>query len=175
MKRGLVHIYTGDGKGKTTAAMGLVVRAAGYEMNICILQFLKGRQTGEKTVLEKIPGVTYRRANTSTKFTIQMSDEEETNLKEEIKTSWLKLKETVKKGEYDLIILDEIMAVINNGFLPLQEVIELIDKKQEELELVMTGRNAPEELMQLADYVTEMKLVKHPYTRNIPARRGIEF
>jgi len=175
MKRGLIHIYTGDGKGKTTAAMGLALRASGYGLNILILQFLKARKTGERIAVENIKGITYKRANTSTKFTIQMSEQEKLNLKKEINQSWQRLKDNINKNDYDVIILDEIMAVISNKFLSLQQVKNFIEEKPRGIELLMTGRNAPCELIELADYVTEMKLIKHPFTENIIAREGIEF
>ncbi|ACL70646.1 cob(I)yrinic acid a,c-diamide adenosyltransferase [Halothermothrix orenii] len=175
MKKGLVHIYTGDGKGKTTAAVGLAVRSAGYGKKIYILQFLKGRKTGEKKFFEKVTDITLERANKSTKFFFQMSDEEKQKVFAETKKVWDKLKDIVRDGEYEVVILDEIMEAIANGLVQTGQVKELIAIKDESLELILTGRDAPEELVELADYVTEMKMIKHPYNRQIPARKGIEF
>jgi len=175
VKRGLVHIYTGNGKGKTTAAMGLALRASGYGYKIFILQFLKARKTGEKLAVKNIDSITYKRANTSAKFTVQMNEKEKKVLKEEIKKSWQDLKNNMSKSNYDILILDEIMAVINNKFISEKQIIDFVDSKPRELEVVMTGRNAPQKLIERADYVTEMKLIKHPFTQNIKARKGIEF
>jgi len=175
VKKGLVHIYTGDGKGKTTAAMGLAFRASGYAYNICILQFLKARNTGEKLAAKNINDITYKRANTSTKFTIQMNEQEKNILKKEINISWNKLKQNISENNYDLLILDEIMAVINNNFLSVNQLENFINEKPRKLEVIMTGRKAPQELIEVADYVTEMKLIKHPFSKNIKARKGIEF
>ncbi len=174
-KSGLIHIYTGDGKGKTTAAMGLAVRAAGYNRKVYILQFLKARTTGEKNTLAGMSTVTFKRANKSKKFIFQMDEAEKAVLVRETAEVWENLFEIIQESDYQLVIIDEIMGAITNGLVPLEKVIELIEKKADDKELVMTGRNAPEELVELADYVTEMKMIKHPFTDDIPARKGIEF
>lgn len=175
MKQGLVHIYTGDGKGKTTAAIGLAVRAAGHNKRVYILQFLKARTTGELEIAKKLPMITFERTNISRKFIFQMNEEEKKELQEETEKAWNRLREITRESEYEIVIVDEIMGAIKNGLISLKEVIDLIKDKSPEKELILTGREAPDELIELADYVTEMKLIKHPYRKDIPARKGIEF
>jgi cob(I)alamin adenosyltransferase len=175
MERGLIHIYTGDGKGKTTAAMGLALRAAGHKKKVYILQFLKARSTGEVSILKELPYITFVRANTSPKFVFEMNEAEREQLQLETDLAWSRLVKVTGDTEYELVILDEIMGAIDNHLLSLKQVIELVNEKSPGLELVLTGRNASPELVKLADYVTEMKMIKHPYQENIPARKGIEF
>jgi len=175
MKNGQIHIYTGDGKGKTTAAMGLAFRASAYDKKIYILQFLKGRKTGERLSAEKFDNITFERANKSKKFFIQMNEEEKKEQKEEIKEIWNKINDLLENSDYEIIIFDEIMGAISNGMVEIEDVKELLENKGKEKELLLTGRNAPQDLIDMADYVTEMKMIKHPFTKNIPAREGIEY
>ena len=175
MKNGQIHIYTGDGKGKTTAAMGLAFRASAYDKKIYILQFLKGRKTGERLSAEKFDNITFERANKSKKFFIQMNEEEKKEQKEEIKEIWNKINDLLENSDYEIIIFDEIMGAISNGMVEIEDVKELLENKGKDKELVLTGRNAPQDLIDMADYVTEMKMIKHPFTKNIPAREGIEY
>ena len=175
MQKGLVHIYTGKGKGKTSAAMGLVLRALGYDKNIYLMQFLKGRETGEKMYLEKIPEVTFRRSSDISKFFNQMNEDEKKDMETKIRNSWQEIINIATDNKYDIIILDEIMALITYKIIKIDEVKSLIKTKSENIELILTGRGAPEELIEAADYVTEMKKIKHPFSQNIPARKGIEF
>ncbi|HKL74810.1 MAG TPA: cob(I)yrinic acid a,c-diamide adenosyltransferase [Halanaerobiales bacterium] len=175
MKNGQIHIYTGDGKGKTTAAMGLAFRASAYDKKIYILQFLKGRKTGERLSAEKFDNITFERANKSKKFFIQMNEEEKKEQKEEIKEIWNKINDLLENSDYEIIIFDEIMGAISNGMVEIEDVKELLENKGKDKELLLTGRNAPQDLIDMADYVTEMKMIKHPFTKNIPAREGIEY
>ena len=178
MKKGLVHIYTGKGKGKTTAAMGLATRALGYDKKVYIMQFLKGRPTGEKLFFNKTSNISFNRAGEITKFINKMNTEEIKKLKYDTKKAWKTIKNIVRKSEYDLIILDEIMGIIRNSILEIKDVVALIEIKEEsekKKELILTGRGAPEELIKIADYVTEMRAVKHPFNQSVSARRGIEF
>lgn len=175
MKKGLVHIYTGDGKGKTTAAMGLAFRAAGHGKQVYILQFMKGWPTGEKVIADGIIFITYQRANQVTKFINQMTEAEKLKLKKETKKAWQTLWKEIKESDNEVFILDEVMAAISNDLLTVEEVAQLIKEKPETIELVLTGRDAPQALIDLADYVTEMKAIKHPLNKNISARKGIEF
>lgn len=171
---GLVHIYTGNGKGKTTAAIGLGVRACGCGFKVLMVQFLKGRESGEEASLERFfPDFELCKNKSSGKFSWELDPIE----KEELKKNVNQLFEYAlgNSEDKDLIILDEVMAAINNGFISLDNVMDFIKNKPEQLELVMTGRNAPKELVELADYVSEINPVKHPMTRGIPARKGIEF
>jgi len=173
---GLVHIYTGDGKGKTTAAIGLGIRACGRGKKVLLVQFLKGVQTGELFTIEKLkPDFEYYRNEENKKFTWNMNQEELEKMKENVEDMFqYAVKEAVAGGR-DLIILDEIMAAITSGFIAPDKVIDFVKNKPSQLELVMTGRNAPPELIQLADYVSEIKAVKHPFSMGTAAREGIEF
>lgn len=173
---GLVHIYTGNGKGKTTAAIGLGIRASGRGLKVLMVQFLKGTDTGETKIIENLnPYFRIYRQEEIKKFVWTMTENE---LKE-LTTVQQKLFEyavsAVNSGESDLLILDEIMAAATMGLVPIEEVIDFIKCKPEAVEVVLTGRNAPAELIELADYVSEIHPVKHPMEKGIPARRGIEF
>ena len=173
MKKGLIHIYCGDGKGKTTAAMGLAIRAAGREKKVFITQFLKSGKSGELVSLDKLKDyVTFLPGKPVNKFIWNMNDEEKKDAKKE-HTS--RFSEIIKKNEYDLLILDEIIATINNGFIELEEVLNFLKNKPDTLEVVMTGRDPKEELIEIANYVTEMKCIKHPFREGIPSRIGIEL
>ena len=173
--QGLVHIYTGDGKGKTTAAVGLGTRAWGRGMKVLMVQFLKGMESGELITTRKLgPTFTINPGINLQKFTWNMDESELENAaivqKEQFEYA---LKES-KSDEWDLLILDEIMAAIHTGMVPLEGVLELIKDKPSRLEIVMTGRNAPDSLIEVADYVSMIHEVKHPMKKGIIARRGIE-
>jgi len=174
--QGLVHIYTGNGKGKTSAAVGLGIRACGRGFKVLMVQFLKGTETGEAITIEKLsPTFTIHRGKSTGKFTWQMSNEEkeyEKNVQNELLDY---AREAVTSGEWQLVILDEIMAAIKSEMIKLADVVKLIKDKRQNVEIVLTGRNAPEELIELADYVSEIKEVKHPMKKGIAAREGIEF
>lgn len=173
---GLVHIYTGNGKGKTTAAVGLGIRAYGNGFKVLMVQFLKGAPTGELKVLENLePDFTLHRGKQVKGFVWNMTEEqrEETRLStvEAFKYAF----DAAMNGSCDMIILDELMGCISNKFIPAEEVAKLIRNKPEKLEIVMTGRNAPRDLIELADYVSEVGCIKHPMEKGISARKGIEF
>lgn len=170
--KGLVEIYTGDGKGKTTAATGLAVRSAGQGFKVLFAQFLKGRATGEIEPLKKL-GVDVIRNESVIKFIPDMTPCE---LKQ-CRDLQRKIFDTVKKniGQYDLVVLDEIFGAVATGMIDIKDVTTLIKQKPTGTELVLTGRGAPDEIIALADYVSEIKCVKHPYSKGIPARAGIEY
>lgn len=175
MTKGLIHVYTGDGKGKTTAAFGLAVRAAGHGKNVLILQFLKSRigNSGEIKSAKKIGVQVIKFKNqTSPLFdpSVKRSD-----LKKSIKKAVASSIEKIKSGKYDLIIMEEFNNVVSNGYASASDLKNIIDSKPEDLEIVFTGRGAPKELKEIADYVTEMKMVKHPANIGIMARKGIEY
>lgn len=171
-KIGLVHIYTGDGKGKTTASAGLAVRAAGAGKSVLFSQFLKGRPTGELTSLKKI-GVFVVRSDAVTKFIPYMNEQELKECRQSQKAVFDEVKSKIE--DFDVVILDEVIGAINTGMISLEETVELIRKRPEGTEIVLTGRDAPQELIELADYVSEIKAVKHPYDKGITAREGIEY
>lgn len=172
--KGLVHVYTGNGKGKTTAALGLGIRAAGSGMRVLMVQFLKGRPSAEEASIERLgPDFELYKNKKIDKFVWQMTPDE----KEELRESSLKLLDyAIKNAESrELIILDEIMSAITTNLIELTTVIEFIKNRPPHLELVLTGRNAPAELIELADYVSEINAIKHPMSSGVPARKGIEF
>lgn len=176
-KKGLVLVYTGDGKGKTTAALGLAVRALGRGKKVLMIQFIKSPQRtyGEKIVFEKL-GI--EMLQTGVGFTWTKTPEEHRSALQE---AWRLSKEKVLSGTYDLVILDELnVALAIDSFpvddvLPLQEVIALIKEKPTHTHLVITGRHAKQEIVEIADLVSEIKAVKHHYDQGVPAVLGIEF
>ncbi len=176
MDNGLIHIYCGDGKGKTTAAMGLAIRAAGRKKKVFITQFLKCGKSGELISLEKLDEyITFFPGKPVNKFVWNMNEEEKLQAKIEHTKRFQEIKDIINKEEYDLLILDEIIATINNEFIELNDVIEFLRNKPKSLEVVMTGRDPKDELVELSNYVTEMKCIKHPFKEGIPSRVGIEL
>lgn len=172
MELGLIHIYCGDGKGKTTCAFGLALRCAGTGARVRIVQFLKGGPTGEVEAMRYLPNVEILRARQGTKFTFQMNEAE----REQAKRDHMALLDSAFSDTEGLrmLVLDEIMAACSSGMVEEAHLLELIGNRPAQLELVMTGRNPSPQLLALADYVTEMKKVRHPYDRGIGARNGIE-
>jgi len=169
---GLTIVFTGNGKGKTTAALGTVLRAAGHGMKILVLQFIKGTwKYGELESLNKL-GVKIETLGRG--FTWKQSD-----LKQDVKlaqSGWEKAKEAILSGEYDLIVLDELSYVLSYVFLAVDDVVHVLETKPERLHVIITGRDASPDLIEIADLVTEMKMIKHPYhSRGIKAQKGIEF
>jgi len=175
MSKGFIHVYTGESKGKTTAAFGLAMRAAGHGRNVLILQFLKSRikSSGEAIAAKKC-GITVIKfkGQTSPLFDPTVKREE---LKKTICRAIDRAIRHMKSGKYDLVILDELNNAVGNGYACSGDIKKIIDNKPEGLELVFTGRNAPAELIDAADYVTEMRMVKHPSIQGVKARKGIEF
>ncbi|WP_297505331.1 cob(I)yrinic acid a,c-diamide adenosyltransferase [Thermococcus sp.] len=170
-KLGLVHIYTGNGKGKTTAALGLAVRMLGSGGRVIVLQFMKAPDVyGEQKKIRECGAVI--ESFGLPKFVHGKPEPDDIAA---AKKALQRAKEVVSSGEWDLVILDEICVALGFGMLDVDEVKGLIKSKAPHTELVLTGRYCPEELFELADYVTEMREVKHPYRRGILARRGVEF
>jgi len=170
-KLGLVHIYTGNGKGKTTAAFGLAVRMLGRGGKVLIIQFMKAPKAyGEQVKIEECGAVI--ESFGLPKFVHGEPTEEDI---EAAKKALQRAKEAVSSGEWDLVILDEVCVALSFGMLSVEEVKELIKTKAQHTELVLTGRYCPEELFELADYVTEMREIKHPYQRGVMARKGVEY
>ena len=175
MKRGLVQIYTGDGKGKTTAAAGLALRAAGRGLRVVFIQFLKSSDSGEVMLIEKsIPEIQVKRFCSQSKFIWNMNDDEREILKSETRDGYDEALNIAVEGECDILILDEIFGSCRNGFITVGEILGLIQKKSSGVELVLTGRDAPVEIIEASDLVTEMKNIKHPYDAGIQSRDGIE-
>jgi len=173
LKKGLVQVYTGDGKGKTSAAFGLALRAVGRGFKVYIIQFIKGGfDYGELYIVEKIPNLKLASFGRGRFVTEVPPSEEDSKLAREA----LELaKKVVKSGEYDVVVLDEVNVALNLKMISLGEVIDLIKNKPKHVELILTGRYAPVQIIDAADLVTEMREVKHPYAQGVPPRKGIEF
>lgn len=172
-KRGLVQIFTGDGKGKTTAALGVVLRALGHGLRVCIVAFMKGGYPyGEWEVLSKLPNVRIARFGSAT-FTDPTNVKPEE--KEQAKLALSTARKAMLSGDYDLVVLDEVNIATAWKLVELDEVVKLIRDKPQNVELVLTGRHADTKLVQLADLVTECLKIKHPYDKGIVARRGIDY
>ncbi len=170
MDKGYIHVYTGNGKGKTTAAFGLALRAACSGKKVYIGQFVKGMKYSEVKVEEYIPSITIEQLGRDCFI-------EHDPTKEDIdaaRKGFEKCKAILKEGEYDLVILDEISIAIYFKLVSTEEVLEIIKNKADNVELVLTGRYAPQEIIDAADLVTEMKEIKHYYNDGIMARKGIE-
>ena len=173
LEEGLVQVYTGDGKGKTTAALGLALRASGHGLRVHIVQFMKGwAHYGELKALEALPNITVRRFGRPGWVHPRDIQPEDLRLARE---GLAHSREAVRSGQYDVVILDEANLALAWGLIPLEEVREMIEGRPARVELVFTGRSAPAELIELADLVTEMKEVKHPFQRGLASRKGIDF
>ena len=173
-EKGLLIIHTGAGKGKTTAALGLAFRALGQGMKVGIVQFIKGAiPTGEAALSTRLAGLGLEMHTMGDGFTWNTQDREQDTAS--ARRAWDKALSLLHDPTFDLVILDELNVVIKHGYLPLDEVLDELRGKREMLHVVVTGRNAREELTDLADLVTEMKLVKHPYRSGIKAQKGVEF
>ena len=173
-ERGYIHLYTGNGKGKTTAALGLVLRAAGVSMKSLIIQFMKGLPTSAMESVKKLGGLVHIEQYGSRDFCRPDDDTFEEH-RELAARGVDRAREAIKGSEYDLIVLDEIITATLFNLISLETVIELMKLKPAHRELVLTGRGATEKLIEQADLATEMVELKHYYTRGVPARRGIEI
>jgi cob(I)alamin adenosyltransferase len=175
-QKGLVIVYTGNGKGKTTAALGLCVRAVGYDEKVCIIQFIKGSwKYGELDGIKKLaPNVELHQKGLGFVGII----DDKLDKSEHIKAAREALefvKDKITNGGYDIVILDEINVAVKLGLIDVDDVLKIIDSKPEKLDLVLTGRDADEKLIERADLVTEMKEIKHPFQKGIMAQKGIDF
>jgi cob(I)alamin adenosyltransferase len=168
--KGLVHVYTGDGKGKTTAALGLAMRATGQDMKVAFIQFLKGQPCGEHFFVSKYHPFDIVQISIGDSFSKAIEQ-----LSREAQQTLDYAKQEILSGKYDLVILDEIFVAINQGLITTKQLLDLLDEKPSSVELVLTGRKAPPEIIQRADLVTEMLMIKHPFSDGISARRGIEY
>lgn len=171
---GLIHIYCGDGKGKTTAALGLAVRCSGHGNKVLFVQFLKSRPTGELKALSLIDNIEVMRGKENNKFTFQMNDEEKQEVYKHHMQLFDKVKEKCCHEGIDLLVLDEVIGACNTGVFDLGVLLDFLKTKPEQLEVVLTGRNPAAELTDIADYVSEICKRKHPFEKGIPARTGIE-
>lgn len=173
MKKGLIIINTGNGKGKTTAALGMALRAAGHGMKVCFIQFIKGSWTyGELDAVEKFAG-TIDFHVMGKGFTWKSENLEED--KAAARTAWKMAQEAMTSGTYQLVVLDEFTYLLKYEMISLDEVLDALARKPSDLHVLITGRGAPHELIDAADLVTEMQMVKHPLKSGVKAQKGIEF
>ena len=175
----MIHVYCGDGKGKTTAALGLAVRAAGRGKHILIVRFLKNEDSGEVDVLRHIPGIEVVPCEKTFGFFRSMSEETKKEAALYFQERFQNAVKRIETEKYDMLILDEIMAACQYVFVPESELVRFLkqcsENSETELEIVLTGRNPSEKVLSYADYVTEMVKRKHPYDRGVTARKGIEW
>jgi cob(I)alamin adenosyltransferase len=170
---GLVQVYTGDGKGKTTAALGLALRAAGYGLHTYIGQFMKGQQYGELAGAQLLdPYLTIEQYGLPTFVHVHQATPEDVCMAHE---GLERVRAAMHSGRYAVVVLDEVCVAVHFQLLTVDEVLALMDEKPAGVELVLTGRRAPAALLARADLVTEMHEVKHPYEKGVQARRGIEY
>jgi cob(I)alamin adenosyltransferase len=172
LSKGLIHVYTGSGKGKTTTAIGLGIRAAGAGLQVYMVQFMKGRKYCELSILDDIEHFSYSQHGRDEFVNKDHPEQIDIDLAVE---GLSVAKDLIESNKYDMIILDEINVAVDFGLLPLEEILQLIEKKPTHLELVLTGRYADKEIIRIADYVTEMLEIKHPYQTGVEARKGCEF
>ena len=173
LERGYVQVYTGNGKGKTTAALGLALRAVGRGLKVCVFQFIKGGGPyGEHLIAEKLAPF-FTIIQTGRPGWVNTKDITEDRLMAQ--EAFMQAKELLASGEYDLFVCDEINGAVGFGLIDVEQVLELISLKPELVELVLTGRNAHERVIEAADLVTEMREIKHYYKAGVPARTGIEM
>ncbi len=179
LEKGLIQIYTGDGKGKTTAAIGLAVRAAGHGNKVLIYQFLKPTcvETGERIALRFTAGrIDIKALETVWDMANSPNNTELiSEMKDEISEALTEITEQAQEKIYDCIILDEIVFCLSKGLAKLEDIKKIIEKRNPSVEIVLTGRGVTKELIDMADLVTEMNNIKHPFDNGVKARRGIEF
>ena len=170
----MIHVYCGDGKGKTTAAVGLAVRHAGCGGRVLFVQFLKCMPTGELAAFEKLEGITVLRNSRLHGFSNRMDASEKAMVRAMHDENLQKAAEALKTGEYTMVVLDEICAACQLALVNQDAVNALMDGAGA-TELVLTGRNPSPYMLEKADYITEMKLIRHPYSKGIGARKGVEY
>jgi cob(I)alamin adenosyltransferase len=175
MEKGLVHIYCGDGKGKTTAAVGLCTRAAGSGRKVLFVQFLKDGRSGELKTLARIPGVEILAGVPVNGFLRDKDAVARRSTAAEHQARFEDAVRLVSHGTYDILVLDEAMAAVNLSLVPLEAITAFLDTRPAGLEVVLTGREPPQELLDRADYISRIECVRHPYQKGIAARRGIEW
>lgn len=173
-KLGLLHLYIGDGKGKTTAAVGLCVRAAGAGLRTVLFQFLKGQNSGELASLAQL-GIPVHRTDEVKKFIPYMEPQELDACKKSHNACFALAKQALAGGEYDLIAMDEVLDAVATGMVDEQELLAALKGRAANTEVVLTGRGPCDELRALADYISDVQAVKHPYTKGVAARYGIEY
>ena len=173
MSKGLLAVFTGDGKGKTTAALGLTFRALGHGHRVCFIQFIKGGwKSGEANLSDTFPGLLDFHVM-GRGFTWRSTDLEKD--KAAAREAWAFAVRMIKNSDYNMIVLDELTYLIHYGMIPEEEILEVISNKPDSLHVVITGRHAPDGLLQVADLITEMRAVKHPFSSGVKAQKGFEY
>lgn len=172
LEKGYIHVYTGPGKGKTTAALGLGLRAAGTDLKVYMIQFMKGRRYSELDAIKHLSNFTIIQFGRDEFVSKKNPEQIDIDLAQK---GFAHAKEIVKSGKYDVVILDEINVAVDYNLVSLEDMLKLIKEKPEKVELVLTGRYAPPELIIIADLTTEMLEIKHPYQDGILARKGIDY
>ena len=175
MKKGLVHIYTGDGKGKTTACAGLALRMAGSGGRVLYSFMQKGIKSSEVKLMETIEGIEVIQICKMTKFSYLQNAEEKAEYRRQHTEGLREIIKLCQSGIYDMVIVDESIGAILEKAVTLDAILELINTRPENCEIVLSGRKPPAELTAAADYVSEIKAIKHPFDKGINARKGIEY
>ncbi len=171
--RGLLLVNTGDGKGKSTAGFGTVIRALGWGHKVAIVQYVKGTwKTGEKEFFKRFPDLVDMHVM-GDGFTWDTQDKEQDI--QSARAAWEKSRELMESGDYDLVMLDELNIVLRNKYLPVEEVLDGVDARAQKTSVIITGRTAPQALMDAADLVTKMAQIKHPFENGIKAKRGLDY
>lgn len=177
MQKGCIQLYYGDGKGKTTAAVGQIVRSVGHGFKVLVYQFLKEPNSGEVSILKSLPGVEYIENEGEIPFMFNLTPEQQEFYKEKFQKTFNIVREKFFSGEYDLVVLDEVIDAYNLDTVPKEQILEMMDKKPENTELVITGHQYGMDISELtkrADYVTNFVKEKHPFDLGMPCRKGIE-
>jgi cob(I)alamin adenosyltransferase len=176
LSTGLIQVYTGDGKGKTTAALGQALRAVGHGYTVYMVQFLKGGPSGELVSAKMLePCFKIFRFEKERGFFHTLSNKERMELKAEIDEAIAFVKKVLTEEECNILILDEVMGIIHTGLVSTGQICDLLRLKPDGMEIILTGRNVPKAIEEMADLVTEMRMVKHPFDNGISAREGIEW
>lgn len=172
---GFTHIYCGNGKGKTTSALGLAIRAAGADMKVHIVQLMKGSETSELESLKMIPNVSIDRLAKDFGFTFTMNESDRSEIADCHNALLRNAYEQMKEHKFDMLIIDEFFCAYNYGLVDRSLAEKIVFEKEKSCELVLTGRDPEEKFLAAADYVSEINALKHPYTKGINARKGIEY
>lgn len=173
-KKGLIHLYIGSGKGKTTAAAGLCVRMRGTGRQVLFAQFLKGQPSAEVEPLRRL-GIQVERTDPVKKFIKSMNEEEYSECCRSCRALFERAERALQSGEYGLVALDEVLDAVGHGIIGEEELLQALESRSPATEAVLTGRNPGQKLCELADYISDMQAVKHPYQKGITARAGIEY
>lgn len=172
IRRGVVVVNTGDGKGKSTSGFGVAIRAAGHGQKVAVMQFVKGTwKTGEQQALKRFPEITHLISGDGFTWNTQDVEQDIASAQQ----GWAKSKELIQSGDFDVVVLDEIHIALRYDYLNADEVAEVLRNKPEHVSIVTTGRDAPKAVIDAADTVTEFQIVKHAYKAGIRARKGVEF